>query len=238
MEPFYIDTPVSNNFFAFEKRKNKRLYVPSIIKGTKKDLAVGTEIAFEDYVDDQLISSTGLKKFVQIMAQIKEQKNIPIYIFDNHNHAFYFWHHQRNKGTIKNGVTLLHVDQHKDSRQPDEFLSAKDSKDDAKVFLYTNKTLNVGNFIPPAVKTGLINEVINVDSTDTLKMAKSKKIKGEYILDIDIDFFAPEMEYISFQEKTDFIKKYLTNAAVVTIATSPFFIEQTLAIKYVNKLLN
>ena len=92
-----------------------------------------------------------------------------IFSFDNHNHAFYFWHLTRLQlPSLEFPATLIHVDQHKDSRIPAEILTPKQSFDLNEVFRYTNEILNVGNFIPPAFKTGLIDEIILIDSEKTL----------------------------------------------------------------------
>ena len=57
------------------------------------------------------------------------------------------------------------------------------------------------------------------------------------ILDIDLDFFAPEMDYIDNEFKLVVIKKLMSLADVVTIATSPFFIEQNLAINWLKRIM-
>lgn len=35
---FYLDTPVGNNALSYEKRENKKLYVPSLIEGSIKNI--------------------------------------------------------------------------------------------------------------------------------------------------------------------------------------------------------
>jgi hypothetical protein len=46
---------------------------------------------------------------------------------------------------------LFHVDEHADTREPEIFLDKKATF--KEVFDYTNFTLNVGNYIVPALKT-------------------------------------------------------------------------------------
>jgi hypothetical protein len=46
------------------------------------------------------------------------------------------------------------------------------------------------------------------------------------ILNLDLDIFAPELDHISAEKKVKIIKNLLKRAKYVTIATSPFFIEQ------------
>ncbi len=45
------------------------------------------------------------------------------------------------------------------------------------------------------------------------------------ILNIDVDFFAKELDHIDFDKKMDFILGIINKVDLITIATSPFFIE-------------
>ena len=57
------------------------------------------------------------------------------------------------------------------------------------------------------------------------------------ILDIDLDFFAPELDYIGNEKKISFIQRLLPEAAVVTVATSPFFIDQMRAVSILKRIV-
>ncbi len=232
-KPFYITESVSNNRFSFEKRIHKRLYVPALIEGRFKDVKPGEEIVFEEYDGNGVLRSCkGLKYFVRITGKGK-----PVYIFDNHNHAFAFWHLERIRGRVREGSLLIHMDQHKDSRKPEKFLSAADARDAEKVFDYTNTILNVGNFIPAAIETGLVKNAVNINGNDALNdFDFSLFDNGCTILDIDMDFFAPEMDYIDTALKLDYIKKVGPKADMVTISTSPFFIDHKLAFSLLGKI--
>ena len=46
------------------------------------------------------------------------------------------------------------------------------------------------------------------------------------ILNLDLDFFAPEMDFIEAEKKIRCIKNLIKKVKCITIATSPFFIEQ------------
>ena len=87
-----------------------------------------------------------------------------IFLFDNHNHAYFFWYLAREKDYIKDNNTLIHIDEHADTRDPGEYLMQPESQDLEKVFHYTNFVYNVGNYIIPAQKEGIIDEVIQVRS--------------------------------------------------------------------------
>lgn len=84
----------------------------------------------------------------------KNQKQI--ILFDNHNHALYFWYEARKKGIIGDDCTVIHIDEHADTRDNDKFISSEDSRDLQKVFDFTNFVCNVGDYILPAVHEGLV----------------------------------------------------------------------------------
>jgi len=247
---FFIIDNISNNSFSFDKRKNHSICVSDIIDGGIADIKVGDEIVFEDFDErGELKSCKGLKHFIR-MSHPKTGK--PIVIVDNHNHVFYFWHEARKKGLIKNSVTLIHMDQHKDMRKPSDYLSKQDSEDLKKVFEYTNSVLNVGNYILPAVRDGLIGKVIqimgenelissSVGENDPFGSAQGKHSRlrdgKSIILNIDMDFWAPEMDYINPKLKIDCVKEWMIRADLITIATSPFFIEQNRAIEALNEII-
>ena len=121
-----------------------------------------------------------------------------------------------------------------------------DSFDLDKVFHATNHTYNVGNYIIPAQKEGIINDIIQVRSEYELEKYLSSPppnlppIKGEeskenlrknIILNLDLDFFQPDLDCIDYEMKKQVVLDAAQKANVITIATSPFFIEQSLAIK-------
>lgn len=224
---FYIDKPVGNNIFSYEDRENKKIYVPKLIEGTLDDVLVGEEIVFNEIDEDIEIKAKGLKNMV-----IYKYKDKDIYIFDNHNHAFYFWIKSLEKGNFTKGCKLVHVDQHKDTREPDNY--NVDLNDINDVFRYTNETLNVGSFIKPALKYNIFSEVIIIDSSYGFEL----DIEGEFVLDIDLDIFSKDMDYIPYDIKISRIKELIDRAKVITIASSPFFINQEYAIKVLKELFN
>jgi hypothetical protein len=238
-KPFLIREPVSNNAFSRELRPGAVLFVAALRDGVVADVKPGKAIAFEDIDDDgNLRSCNGLAEFVRI-----KWGKIPVYVFDNHNHSFAFWHLEMIRGTIPEGCTIIHVDQHKDCRTPETFLQPGEARVEDAVFGYTNSTLNVGNFIPPALITGLAREVINVDSEAAIDDFDFSKLAGDQmtgrgiILDLDLDFFSPDMDYIPEEKKLGFIEKVAPRASLLTVATSPFFIAQDRAVGVFGKIV-
>jgi hypothetical protein len=91
--------------------------------------------------------------------------SIPVYIFDEHNEAFYYWNKAKYEGFIKEPIDLFHVDAHDDMGRPESFQKSiyfPRELPDSKIEYYrdfANTDLNIGNFIVPAVLVGLIRNV-------------------------------------------------------------------------------
>ena len=224
---FYIEKPMGNNIFSYDERENKKIYVPKLIEGTLDDVSVGEEIVFDEIDEAIEIKAKGLKNMV-----IYKYKDKDIYIFDNHNHAFYFWIKSLEKGNFTKGCKLVHVDQHKDTREPENYNVNISNIDD--VFRYTNEVLNVGSFIKPALHHNIFSDVIIIDSSYGFEL----DIDGEFVLDIDLDIFSKDMDYIPYELKISKIKELIEKSKVITIASSPFFINQEYAIKVLKELFN
>ncbi len=222
---FFIEEKNGNNLFSYEGRSNKKIYVPPLKEGKMEDVKIGTNIVFSEIEENKEINALGLEYFIKYKDKRKD-----VFIFDNHNHAFYFWAKALNEGKLKKGIKLVHVDQHKDMREPEKYM--EEVKEMKKVFEYTNYTLNVGNFIKPALYSGIFSEVIIIDNSKGFNL----KIQEEYALDIDLDIFSRDMDYIDYDLKIYKIKEWIKKAAMVTVATSPFFIEQEYAIKVLKEL--
>ncbi len=244
---FYIDTPRSNNAFSYSQRSIKRIYVPPLIKGSLEDVKVGDEIVFCDIIDAPHVAAAsghpaesqakGLKHFVHM-----ERPGQNIFIFDNHNHAFSFWAAGVFQGVIPEGTDLVHVDQHKDTRMPEHYFHMRVgaasgrpgvADDINQACRYANDVLNVGNFIPPALEAGWFKDVVQVGSAE----AFSVDIRGPFVLDIDLDIFAPVMDYIPDEVKLSRLREWVAQASFITMATSPFFIDQNRALHYLRCLL-
>lgn len=228
-QPFAITTAVGNNAFAFDRRGSApTLWVPALIDGTLDDVQCGTRVVFEDIDEhDVLRSCPGLASLVRTTWM-----GIPTVVVDNHNHAFYFWCDAMAAGQLNPSATLIHIDQHRDTRIPERAYDGRTLED---AFRYTNFCLNVGNYIVPAQQAGIIGDAQFVTGeaglTDLSRASHRNKI-----LNIDLDFFAPEMAYINFPLARDFIAAHWQTTSLITVATSPFFIDQPLAIDVLRRL--
>ena len=227
--PFTIDGPIGNNALSYDRRgPSPSLWVPSLIDGAFDDVKPGDRVVFEDFDEhDVLRSCAGLAHLVRTTWN-----GVPTVVIDNHNHAFYFWCEAMARSTLAPNATLIHIDQHKDMRVPERLYDGR-SLDEA--FEYTNFHLNVGNYIVPAQKAGLIGDAQFVTSGEALRDLGFVPRRNK-ILNIDLDFFAPEMSYIDFDLAERFIEAQLPGTSLITIATSPFFIEQPRAINVLQRL--
>lgn len=230
--PFYLTNPVGNNAFSYEKRSNKSLYVPSVIEGDFSDIKLGNEIVFEDMDEKGVLQSCkGLENFVRM-----NWEGIPMIVFDNHNHALYFWYEAQTQGILGSKNTLVHIDEHSDLWGNKHNIPEHPTLE--QVFRFTNLQCNVGNYIEPAIREGIIGKVLRIE--DTVGMEKyasyEKKEDESLILNLDLDFFAPELDYIPFEGKKQTILYFAYQADLITIATSPFFIDQDRAIEMLRRV--
>lgn len=235
---FYITTPIWNNAFSFEERENKKLYVPALIENAGfEDIKLWKEIVFEDFdFDWKLSTNLGLNNFYEIEWEGKK-----IYLFDNHNHALYFWYLARNKWRVGDDNLLYHIDEHSDMRDPWEYLLKPESEDLNKVFEYTNfSEVNVGNYIIPAQKEGIISEITQIRNEENLLsyLENKKEEKDWIILNLDLDFFQPDLDFIDYELKKKVVLDIAKKASLITVATSPFFIDQSLALKVFKDLFD
>jgi hypothetical protein len=222
---FFLSGPIGNNAFSFEARETKQIYVAPLIRGELSDLKEGIGIAFSEMKDGKEFNAFGLTDFIYTRINEKD-----VFIFDNHNHAFFFWNFMILNGSAPHGLQLLHVDQHKDGRKPEIPFHANENI--AEIFDYTNFVLNVGNFIEPAFTSGLFSSLETITSSQDFE----KDMSGQFVLDLDMDIFAPEMDYISYDLKVQRIRSWIKRSSFITIATSPYFIDQQRAIKIIKDI--
>lgn len=164
----------------------------------------------------------------------------PIFIFDNHDHAPVFWYYCIKEFWL-NIPVLIHIDQHSDCWENKNHLELTWYQNELeKVFTFYNEKCNVGNFIPPSLESWIISNQTQIRSIVALQNLQIKKNQN-FILDIDLDFCLNwidrkqiDKESVKFlKEKFDEIWKY---ASCITIATSPYFLDQNVAINILEKM--
>jgi len=89
----------------------------------------------------------------------------PIYVFDEHNEAFYFWQKAKFEGHLKGPLDLFHVDAHSDIDRTSSFRSSLYfTRPHSNAYLdyyrdFTKNELGISDFIRPAVLAGLVKDV-------------------------------------------------------------------------------
>ena len=138
---------------------------------------------------------------------------------------------ERNKPFI-----LLHIDQHADTKEnKNSFKAAHASPQEAWGF--TNYACNVGNFLTSAKDAEIIEEIIQVRSEHTLHNMEALDFHSyNYILDIDVDFWEGKTDK-EMESDFEIIRKLTDNVCLITIATSPYFMNQKKAIEIIKDLI-
>ncbi len=268
---FYIEENIWNNSLSFSDREKEtwnksKLFVPSLKKidnfSEIKLLEQNNErITFQDFWFDGKISTNwGLENFYEmgnplLTSRQGRGKAPKIYLFDNHNHALYFWYLAKNNWVIKDNSTLYHIDEHADYRDSWEVLEKTDLQ---SIFNYANfSKINVGNYIIPSEKEWLVWKTVQIRNTLNLEeylesplltspqgIKKDKDIailsplggkspEGHrgVILNLDLDFFQRDLDFIDYELKKKVVRDIAAKADIITVATSPFFINQKLALE-------
>lgn len=232
----YITQPAWNNAFSYDQRialwSEGKLYIPSLIQGTVAELQQGSDICFEEVIENKLVSCTGLKHFLQTTFH-----DTPVYIVDNHNHALSFRYEYSttlNSPQSKTStLNLLHIDQHSDIKPNENIFSEGDME------IFVNEKTNVGNFITAAINSWIIKDVIQIRTDYALQNSQLSTAEGfnsqSFILDIDIDF---RQDKELTDNDINALRSLMQEADLVTIATSPYFIDQARAIDLIKKLLS
>lgn len=166
-------------------------------------------------------------------------QNVPeIVIFDNHNHALYFWIDAVRRGIVTPGFELIHIDEHSDLWANEHTLDLDRAlEDDDYTWSFTNLECNVGNYIRPAIDAGLVGSMIRIENEYQIDEHLSYTPSSNSVLNIDIDIFAPELDHIPEAKKIMIIQHLIKQVRYVTIATSPYFIEQWTALEKIQKIM-
>lgn len=208
------------------------LTIPRRVRWGVHDITQGRSIVFREQDETgQIREYTGLEKFIEITHP--DQK---IVVCDNHNHALYFWYEALWSGQIQPGAQLIHIDEHSDLWENTQSLPPLGTESPEAIDEFV-QWCEVGNYILPAMRNGLIGNIVRYENEYELDRATSFITDENSILNIDIDIFSPELDFISFEKKWAAITHFLPLCPVITIATSPFFIDQEYAITLTQKIL-
>lgn len=236
-----------NNAFAYHERQQQnaevapRLRCPSCRHISSVDeIKKWTRPTFAE-VDTSwnVVTYTWLHHIYQFALPHKTQK-IPVYVFDNHNYAMYYWI-KHILTTTQKPVPVIHLDQHSDlgktaSPYPSYTTQqARTPEYDHQLATYVTTHCNVGNFIHPALEAWYISSCIWIKNQYMVEELSTQQAEKSYILDIDLDFWAPAMG-TSFDATLPIVRTLMHHASCITIATSPYFLDQDFAIWLIQKL--
>ena len=233
----YLTKPVWNNALSYKERlnfnPNPKLFIPEIknigqITQQKLDkyLQIWDKIVFEEVFDNRFFPKKWLKYYLEWFIW-----KTKIYIFDNHNVAFYFigkFFLETNKK-----LNLIHIDQHSDMREPKFIPTKLNTLEDIEK--YTFEWTNVGNYLIPLKKLWFIENIFQARSEYSVLEITNNLVKNQ-ILNIDLDFWESNMA--TSIKSLNKVKNLIKEASLVLIATSPYFIDQNLAIKLAKQLLS
>lgn len=186
------------------------------------------------------------------------EKGIPVYIFDDHNHALYAWFEALEEEQIEQGVTLFHFDDHLDGKK---VANLPYDQSLAEIARYSQQQ-DFDTFIDPARKMRLIHEVywirrfwrekrvepeddfeiphFTIGSNELIDELKGQALDPKKIIvDIDLDYFGPNVHDEKWEEEEIVkIKELMSKAGVITFALSPGFINELRAIDLVKRILS
>ncbi len=232
---YILKEKVGNNAFSYDIREDKTLTIPSLIGWSLEDVKIGGSVVFEEYEDGILKSCTWLENFVQLTDY---PTLWPITVFDNHNHALYFWLEAIRDGIIKPGFELIHIDEHSDLWANEYTLDRERAIYDKQyAWEFTNHSCNVGNYISPALSSGVVGKMIRIENEYELDRYSDYTPSENSVLNLDLDFFSPEMDFIDEKKKLKCIRNLMKKVKCITIATSPYFIDQWLALEKLQYLM-
>lgn len=117
---------------------------------------------------------------------------------------------------------------------------------------YTNSVLTIADFVVPALATGLISEALMVTwenkewawlfTWENNSLIKKSSVLPEtsdllpplsIVVDIDLDYFS---QWFDEKKCMETVKYWIEKADIITIATSPLFIEQDEALRVLKSL--
>lgn len=153
---------------------------------------LGSERVFAVDEDDTTRSYAGLAEHLRLDTPGRR-----VYVFDNHNYALAYWIESAIDGLLPHtGARLVHVDQHSDLRPNDALLPPIASLDAGSAFAWAHERCQVGNYIVPALRSGFVGDMLRMESESVLLSHASgfAELCRSGILNIDLDFFAPEMD--------------------------------------------
>lgn len=240
--PSVITEAVGNNRFGQKSGTVLPLEIPRRIFGDFSDVRLSSRAAFRDSVEWGVHERgtremPGLENFVTV-----EWNGIPLHVFDNHNFALGFWLEAYANGELPKGFRVIHIDMHSDLWKNGFDLDLESAHDVRYVEDFVNFKTEVGNYVDPAIRSGLVGEFVKIEGEGELVSALERLESGGFddgiptVLNLDLDFFAPDLDYVPFGLKKRAVLEFAKKSRMVTVATSPGFVDGGLALEVFSRL--
>ncbi len=162
-------------------------------------------------------------------SQVMRSEDKLIYLFDNHNKFLVPLFHLYK--TLERPIKVLHIDAHEDDalyrgERPEQF--------NEEVLVELLEKTRISDFYDSLSSTQVISEITRFTHSQDFENLPY----GEYdILSLDIDIFGPEGDFAELEKKIAVIAAAMRQSSLITIATSPGFIDQDFAEKVIQIFL-
>lgn len=208
-DDFFLEGGQGNN--SFLRKGEPGLHIPAIRLGDKIDIKLGTQVVFCDMEDGDYLEKKGLQSYICGFSD----SGTPVFVCDNHNLVLEAW--QLLKA---NKPTLIHIDQHKDNAK----IQCKSTDS-----IYCTRICDYIHFAQ--LNHWIADDYFSLVEAQDLNKLEDVKLLKNKIVNIDIDFFVKELTMITLRDKINIISQSCQNADLITIATSPGFINQPFAVE-------
>jgi hypothetical protein len=234
--PYILRESVWNNALYSHDTHHNTLTIPAIQSGNISEITLWKNIVFITEENHQKLSHTWLDHFIRT-----KYYTTPCIVFDNHNHALYFWYESLIQWRVNQWVELIHIDQHSDLWKNENSVPiGVYNKEEylENIWKFTNFSCNVWNYIVPALEEWLISKITRIESEYDLDQYREYTADANSILNLDLDFFAPDLDYINYEKKKTCILRFARQVKLITIATSPWFMDQEKAIEVLRDIFS
>ncbi len=206
-EGLSIDSNIGNNSFSYNA--GRILHIAPVCEYSEENtIELGCFPVFFDEWNGELLNHRGLKK--NLFGKTK-RSSTPFYLCDNHNIVLEAWQLVKDYSPR---LKVVHLDQHRD----DAMFAG-----DIRNYLIESR---ICDYISLAKSAGWI-DAEHFSFTESSDFAKNPPLEsaGRLILNLDLDIFAPSVTHLSTNDKIAMIKSVMPYTELLTIATSPGFID-------------
>ncbi len=233
--PQELSARKGNNLLSYQERVSllwkAQIYIPSINRiSSLEEISLSWELRIQE------INEHGHLENWHGLAHIYEftHNNTFISLFDNHNHAFRYWS-TFMIGKDAHQHQILHIDQHSDFNPPLVPIDAQQREHRDYLNTYWVEGCQISSFIRPFLELYPECDYLRIRSEHQL-LEFPLKIHKKLILDIDLDFWAPSMSPEFLDKSLSKTRQLIEIADLVTIASSPLFLEQEYALQLLSSL--